>query len=310
MTSVKVLFSGAADGAVPALFTKVSVVNKKVGADCLFCVGQFFGPGDASADPDDALVAYVTGDNQVPLPTYFIGGYGGGCSAILEALPASEAKLKHLGRAGVTEVHGLTVAFLDGTYNAAAYHADAPPPNTSPYYTASEVAALKRALSELTGEVDLLLTCEWPAGVAGGIPESQAPPGLEHPAAVGSAVAAEIAALARPRYHFAGGQDCHFARPPYTNKDLGAGPRATRFISLAPAASPSKAKSLHALNLVPAAAMDPAALSELPDACTPSPYDVPSKGAKRPFEDQELPEGQDWRWSMKRGRGQGRGGRG
>lgn len=66
------------------------------------------------------------------------------------------------------ELHGLTVAFLDGTYNAAAFHADAPAPNYSPYFTRSEVEALKEALSTLTGEVDVLLTCEWPKGVTSG----------------------------------------------------------------------------------------------------------------------------------------------
>lgn len=43
MTAVKVLFAGAAEGAVSGLLTKVATVNKKVGADCLFCVGEFFG---------------------------------------------------------------------------------------------------------------------------------------------------------------------------------------------------------------------------------------------------------------------------
>lgn len=38
-----------------------------------------------------------------------------------------------------------------------------------------------------------------------GVHESQAPQGMGHPDALGSAVVAEIAMLARPRYHFAGG---------------------------------------------------------------------------------------------------------
>ena len=43
MAAVKVLFSGAPNGEVPALFKKVEAANKKVGADVLFCFGQFFG---------------------------------------------------------------------------------------------------------------------------------------------------------------------------------------------------------------------------------------------------------------------------
>jgi hypothetical protein len=49
-----------------------------------------------------------------------------------------------------------------------------------------------------------------------------------------------LAPLSGCRYHFAGGVDAHFARLPYINKDLGAGPRATRFISLAPISSQGK----------------------------------------------------------------------
>ncbi len=41
--SIKVLFSGAPKGNVQALMKKVEAANKKVGAEALFCVGQFFG---------------------------------------------------------------------------------------------------------------------------------------------------------------------------------------------------------------------------------------------------------------------------
>lgn len=43
---------------------------------------------------------------------------------------------------------------------------------------------------------------------------------------------ADLAQLARPRYHIAGGQSVFYTRLPYANPDLGAGPRATRFVSL------------------------------------------------------------------------------
>lgn len=66
------------------------------------------------------------------------------------------------------------------------------------------------------------------------------PAGVSPAAGCTSDVAAELAQLAKPRYHFAAGHDCFFARLPYANKDLGAGPRATRFIGLAPAGSASE----------------------------------------------------------------------
>lgn len=67
-----------------------------------------------------------------------------------------------------------------------------------------------------------------------GLPPDSLPEGVAAAAAQrGAAVIDELLQLARPRYHVVGGQDMHWARPPYVNKDLGAGPRTTRFISLA-----------------------------------------------------------------------------
>lgn len=76
---------------------------------------------------------------------------------------------------------------------------------------------------------------------------------------------AEVAALARPRYHFAGTKNTFYARPPYTNPDLGAGTHVTRFIGLAAVGNVAKQKSLHALGLVPAADMDVEALQQKPE---------------------------------------------
>lgn len=39
----------------------------------------------------------------------------------------------------------------------------------------------------------------------------------------GSEVVASLATKVRPRYHVCGGKDVFYARPPYLNKDLGAG---------------------------------------------------------------------------------------
>lgn len=47
-----------------------------------------------------------------------------------------------------------------------------------------------------------------------------------------------------------------------------------------------KAKSLHALNLVPSIELDAASLSALPEGCTPSPLDQGARSSKRTLEDQ------------------------
>lgn len=81
----------------------------------------------------------------------------------------------------------------------------------------------------------------------------------------GSAPVAEVAAVARPRYHFAGTKNAFYTRPPYTNPDLGAGSHVTRFIGLAGVGNVAKQKWLHALGLLPAADMDVAALQQKPE---------------------------------------------
>ncbi|MEW5297133.1 MAG: hypothetical protein WDW36_000361 [Sanguina aurantia] len=323
---MKILFSGAPEGGVATLMKKVEGVHKKSGPfDVLFCVGDFLGAGDSESDPDPdpkGVLGFATGEVAVPVPTYFIGGHGQGSSALLSALPASAGQLHYLGRSGVTNVLGLNVAFLDGTYNESHYYSsqngasdsdansDPSAPPTSRHYSQADVARLKTALQGMEGDVDVLLTCEWPAGVTRGIPDSLLQPGA-HPSTAGSPTVAELAHLARPRYHFAGGAPVHLARPPYLNKDLGAGPRVTRFISLAPAQNTSKAKALHALALIPSRDMELEALAVVPEGVSPSPYDgmrpaAGPGGRGRGMEDQELPSGQEWRWQPQNGKRQKR----
>lgn len=63
---------------------------------------------------------------------------------------------------------------------------------------------------------------------------------------------------------------------------MGAGAHVTRFIGLGSVGNAAKAKSLHALALVPAAEMDVATLTQRPEGTTPCPYELPST-SKRPF---------------------------
>lgn len=82
-------------------------------------------------------------------------------------------------------IAGLTVAFLDGCYDPATYGPEegAPAPQAGHTnvnggrdglyrYSRRDVAELHRAVQKLEGEVDVLLTCEWPRGItAGGLKE-------------------------------------------------------------------------------------------------------------------------------------------
>lgn len=57
----------------------------------------------------------MTRNRDVPIPTYFIGGFGRGAEAALAALDGTaDAKLHYLGASGVAKLRGLNVAFLDG----------------------------------------------------------------------------------------------------------------------------------------------------------------------------------------------------
>ena len=67
------------------------------------------------------------------------------------------------------QVHGLTVAFLDGTYAASVYQDPEAAGTSGRHYTQLDVQQLKTALRTLEGEVDVLLTCEWPRGVTQGM---------------------------------------------------------------------------------------------------------------------------------------------
>jgi hypothetical protein len=242
----------------------------------------------------------VSGEAAPPVPTFFVGGGGAGAAAALAALASAPPScvIRHLGRAGVAPVAGLSVAFLDGTFAPATAGAGPSPPG-APHFSGADVDALQAALAATCGDIDLFLTCEWPAGVLGALPAASRP--LNPPR--GSAPVAALADAVRPRYHVAGGGGSFFARPPYVNPDRGAGPSVTRFLALAPAAAPAT-KWLHALQLAPAAATG----GDAPADATPSPYSMADAAVagKRAAPGDDRDPAQPWRWAApKRARGGG-----
>lgn len=308
MGSRKVLISGPVEGKLSTLFKRVAAINDKSGPfDLLLCIGPFFADADDveadDRDPDPELAAYLSGETPVPLPTYCIGAWGAGSSAAVRMLrDGANERLHFLGRSGVREVEGLLIAYLDGRYNGQTFRAAAEKEGAScRHYNQTDVSRLKSELQNAAGDIDFLLTNEWPEAVMQGVAPEQLPKGTS---TAGSRVVREIAQAARPRYHLAGGKGVFFARAPYSNKDLGAGPLATRFIGLAEVGCASKQKWLHALGVVPAAKMDAVQLVTMPEGCTPSPYDqLEAQRLKRSADAGEEEEygQQDWRWQTKRG---------
>lgn len=76
----------------------------------------------------------------------------------------------------------------------------APPPRTS-----ADVDRLKLALARAEGDIDVLLTCEWPAGLCDGLPDAAKPQGVP---LEGAAMCTEVVLACRPRYHVATGMCC------------------------------------------------------------------------------------------------------
>jgi hypothetical protein len=83
-----------------------------------------------------------------------------------------------------TEVNGLLVAYLDGTYDAAAYNSSGASSPGSPHYAKADVDALKKALQEAEGDAcgaaplpPLRPVCSsrLPAACAGGQPRARPP---------------------------------------------------------------------------------------------------------------------------------------
>lgn len=292
----KVLFSGECRGQYDTLLKRVKAVHSKNGPfDVLFCIGQFFG------NTDNELSKVLDFAKALPIPAYFIGAYGNSSApAIVAALQTAgaEGNLHYLGASGVAKVSSLCVAFLDGTHRAN-YYASGTRGGALACgcYSQADVSFLKDELQHLEGELDFLLTCEWPLHILDGV--AAPPPGVQGGA--GSSIVGDLADLARPRYHIAAGQPVFFARGPYINKDMGVGIRATRFVALAPVAVAASGeapppKFLHALGLVAGSDMDAASLAALPEGATPSPYEEARERARTAKRQKEEFQGQDWRW--------------
>ncbi|CAI5508334.1 unnamed protein product [Closterium sp. Naga37s-1] len=187
---------------------------------------------------------------------------------------------------------GLKVAYLGGRYDPATY-LSGQAGGTGAAEGRQERAAVE-ALVDAGADgaaIDVLLTNEWPKGVAALTHPSLLPspppatsasaPASVDWAGVGSPVAATLAKELMPRYHVAGGAGAFFARPPYINSSAAtsaedastsaSGP-VTRFIGLAPVGNKAKQKFLHALSLRPASSLPLSDLAARPPDATPSPF--------------------------------------
>ncbi|KDD72351.1 hypothetical protein H632_c3474p0, partial [Helicosporidium sp. ATCC 50920] len=155
---VKALFAGAPDRRLDTLFQRIATAHASNGPfDVCFVAGRVLSRDVAPEAPVNSPVpVYVVGDNPRP-----------SSEERPEWDPSQSPQVHYLGRSGVRIVHGLVVAFLAGTYDPVAYAK--PAGECSPEYcTAEDVELLKTALRAVSGDVDVFLSWDWPAGVCDG----------------------------------------------------------------------------------------------------------------------------------------------
>ena len=255
-------------------------------------------PPPAAADALAELRPYLDGTATAPVPTYFVDALPHGRDALRDPSGAVAPNITFVRAPSILEIAGLRVAVLPGHHDAMSYADDskvaavaaAAEGEYRPEDVARLVAAHRSAIANGAPPVDVLLTSEWPIGVdafASANDDPNDPAGVAEASRRGSPVVAEVARELQPRYHVAGTAGVFYARQPYRNygggahaSNEGAARHATRFVGLGAVANPAKIKWMHALALVPATDLPPAALAQIPADATRSPYHLPPNVAR------------------------------
>ena len=132
-------------------------------------------PGPAKYRKLGDFVDVVAGDVVMPAPTFFIAGNHEPFAALdadgglIEGQGALAPGVTYLGRAGAVTINGLRIGFLSGIYGEATFRRSRE--NTlehrigkhAAHYTAQEY---ERALAAVRPGVDVLITHDWPSGIA------------------------------------------------------------------------------------------------------------------------------------------------
>jgi hypothetical protein len=186
---------------------------------------------------------------------------------------------------------GLQIVYLSGRHDEDRFSQDLSSQETmSPYITGSDVESLKEMAAKSKEDfrgVDVLLTTEWPKGVA---THTATPPDWLDADNTGSVAVARLAVAVRPRYHVVAGLKHFYERTPYRNHQVLRGQQlhVTRFIALANVGNPDKKnRYLYAFNITPLTEMDTQELVQQPPAITNCPYHhlLGTKKGERDVED-------------------------
>ncbi|KAL8987899.1 MAG: hypothetical protein Q9177_002953 [Variospora cf. flavescens] len=281
MTS-KIIVVGAVEGAFPSILEKISKLHAKNSFSLAIFLGDFFADPESRSQEDTANVsALIDGKISVPLPTYFTLGKHPLPDPVRERLEASNDELcpnlYFLGKRSTTKTsEGIRIVNLGGSLDPT-ITAGLSKEKHLHFHTEDDAKALRGANS-----ADILLTTHWPLNVRKAS-RVVLPDGVETPA--GEQCVADLCSALRPRYHFSTSSDAFYEREPFFHPPIEDDPNAkpiTRFISLAPPASPSKSKSLYAFSLDPNSSMP----INLPPGTTASPFTITHKRQRHPNQEQ------------------------
>lgn len=253
---------GDVNGQIAGLFSKLSALHAKQNFAFAIIAGNLFSDSAAaSSDEDGGVKKLISGEIEVPLPTYFSLGTRNLPVSVIDKLENNDGELCPnlylLGRkVSVKTAEGFRIIAVGGKQSQSD---DESMSKFESFYSEADIQALVKENSN----VDLLITSEWPAAVRDGARASY-DRAEEPPQGVQSI--ADLCAATKPRYHFSASSS-FYEREPFFHH--GESPRSvTRFISLAPFGNKAKQKWIYAFSLEPSS--DPP--QALPEGCTASPF--------------------------------------
>ncbi|KAJ2159257.1 hypothetical protein GGF46_003141 [Coemansia sp. RSA 552] len=293
--AARVLVAGAVNGRLPEFFAKVKKLNAKYGPfSVLLLTGNLFG---AESDDDDDISALLKDEVTIPIMTYAVMGDRALPPRVRERVAARSGEVCNnlviLAGHGILQTsEGVKVAYISGRYAAAQPQveetdpeAGEPSPDTTAAATTTtfDRAAISDIITQAAAEneklfqktlaqpsIDILLTFDWPYGVAGA------------PTHAACNKISYVCAAVMPRYHFAAGEGTFYERQPWKYSDRitiangsAAAPHYTRFIGLGSVneSQHGKQRWFYAMNVHPLQKMSQGASApgDLPDNCTPNP---------------------------------------
>ncbi|XP_076396777.1 lariat debranching enzyme isoform X1 [Megachile rotundata] len=180
---MRIAIEGCAHGQLDIIYETIQEMEKSDGKkiDLLICCGDFQSTRNLTdlncmAIPDKykdmcTFYKYYSGEKVAPVLTLFIGG-NHEASNYLQELPYGgwvAPNIYYFGYAGVITIAGIRIAGLSGIYKNKHWmqgHYEKPPYTESTIRSVYHIRNLEIfRLKQLTGNIDIFLSHDWPAGI-------------------------------------------------------------------------------------------------------------------------------------------------